>query len=384
MHDELTDAAMERRLWIAIVACAVITVMGLIALWPRGDVATTIDSSSLFGDRVRATITENVVEPCSYDPIAGCRQVTLRILGGENPNTDFSWELSFDAANNQFGVGDDIYVYETLLPDGGVSYEFADFQRGTPLLLLAMIFVIAVVALARWKGVGAIGGLVASLLVLVVFMLPSLLRGNNAVAVALVGSAVIAFVALYLAHGVNISTTVALLSTFLSLALIGVLSSLFVASANFTGFTEDSSYVLALGVQIDARGLLLAGIVIGSLGVLDDVTVTQVSAVWELRQLQPDASRQEIYRAAVNIGRDHISSTVNTLFLTYAGAALPLMLLFTVAGQSISTVSTSEVVATEIVRSLVGSIGLVASVPISTWLAARVLAAGAAATPATV
>ena len=142
--------------------------------------------------------------------------------------------------------------------------------------------------------------------------------------------------------------------------------------------------MLALGIQIDARGLLLAGIVIGSLGVLDDVTVTQVSAVWELRQLQPDATRQEIYRSAVNIGRDHISSTVNTLFLTYAGAALPLMLLFTVAGQSISTVSTSEVVATEIVRSLVGSIGLVASVPISTWLAARVLSAGAATAPSTV
>ena len=129
----------------------------------------------------------------------------------------------------------------------------------------------------------------------------------------------------------------------------------------------------ALGIQIDARGLLLAGIVIGSLGVLDDVTVTQVSAVSELRQAKPDASRRDIYRSAVNIGRDHISSTVNTLFLTYAGAALPLLLLFSVAGQPMSTVATGEVVATEVVRSLVGSIGLVAAVPIATWLAAAVL-----------
>lgn len=382
MHDDLTDVVTQRRLWIAVGACALITVIGLVMLWPRGEVASSLDSSALFGDRVEARVMSNNVEPCTYDPVAGCYHVTLRILGGTNPNTNFTWELPFDSANSQFEAGDDLYVYEAALADGTFSYEFADFQRGTPLLLLGMIFVIAVILLARWKGVGAIGGLLASLLVLVVFMLPSLLRGNNAIAVALVGSSMIAFVALYLAHGVNISTTVALLSTFASLALIGVLSYIFVASANFTGFTEDSSYILALGVQIDARGLLLAGIVIGSLGVLDDVTVTQVSAVWELRQLQPEATRKEIYRSAVNIGRDHISSTVNTLFLTYAGAALPLLLLFNVAGQSISTVSTSEVVATEIVRSLVGSIGLVASVPISTWLAARVLGVGPV-TPAT-
>ncbi len=384
IHDELTDATMERRLWIAIVGCAVVTVIGLVMLWPREELTTTIDSSSLFGDRVEATVLSNNVEPCTYDPIAGCYQVTLRILGGSNPNTDFSWELPFGNGNSQYEQGDDVYVYETALPDDGVSYAFADFQRETPLILLGMIFVIAVILLARWKGVGAIGGLVASLLVLVVFMLPSLLRGHNAVAVALVGSSLIAFVALYLAHGINIATTVALLSTFASLVVIGALSYIFVVSANFTGFTEDSSYILALGVSIDARGLLLAGIVIGSLGVLDDVTVTQVSAVWELRQLQPNATRQEIYRSAVNIGRDHISSTVNTLFLTYAGAALPLLLLFNVTGQSISTVSTSEVVATEIVRALVGSIGLVASVPISTWMATRVLGAGPAITPSTV
>lgn len=374
-HDELTDAVTERRLWIAAIACAAITIIGLIALWPRGDVKSDLDAASLFGQRVEAVVTANTVEPCSYDPIAGCRRVTFQLLSGENARTNSSWELPLDSVSGDFEEGDEIYVTQTTLADGTAAYSFSDYQRETPLIVLALIFVVAVVALARWKGVGAIGGLLASLLVLIVFMLPSLLRDNNAIAVALVGSSVIAFVALYLAHGINIATTVALLSTFASLVLIGLLSWAFVAASNFTGYTEDSSFVLtALGIQIDARGLLLAGIVIGSLGVLDDVTVTQVSAVWELRQLQPAASRAEVYRSAVNIGRDHISSTVNTLFLTYAGAALPLMLLFAIAGQSISAVSTSEVVATEIVRSLVGSIGLVASVPISTWLATRVLA----------
>lgn len=331
----------------------------------------------MFSERVKAEVTSTAIEPCSYDVGTDCHQVTIRIRSGPRAGEDSSWENAVESTIRPFDTGDRMYVYETTLDDGRTIYSFADYQRNRPLIVLGVMFVAAVLLLARWKGLGAITGLAVSLVVLVVFVLPSLLRGNNAIAVALVGSGAIAFVVLYLAHGVKPATTVALLSTFASLTLIGLLSWLFVTVSKFTGFTEDSSFALsALGVQFDGSGLLLAGIVIGSLGVLDDVTVTQVSAVWELRQLQPSATRSEIYRSAVNIGRDHISSTVNTLFLTYAGAALPLMLLFAVAGQSISTVATSEVVATEIVRSLVGSIGLVASVPISTWLATRVLDAG--------
>ena len=242
------------------------------------------------------------------------------------------------------------------------------------MLLLLLLFVVAVILLGRGRGLGALGGLAASLLVLVVFMLPSLLDGNSPLPVALVGASMIAFIALYLAHGFNVASSVALLGTFASLALTGLLAWAFVGAASFTGFTDDSTFFLdALGTGIDARGILLAGIVIGSLGVLDDVTVTQVSAVWELRNSRPDATAAELYAAALRIGRDHISSTVNTLFLAYAGAALPLLLLFSEANQSFSSIATREVVAVEIVRALVGSIGLIASVPITTGLAARVL-----------
>ena len=364
----------DRTLWIAVGCCALITLVGLIVLWPTGDVPTSLDASSLNSKRIEAVVAATESAPCSYDPIAECAEVTIQITSGPNKGAESSWEQGPDSGTPTVHADDDIFVYQTTRADGTSSYEFADFERSTPLLFLGLIFVAAVLLLARWKGLGAIGGLAASLLVLVVFMLPAILRGENAVAVALVGSSVIAFIALYLAHGINVSTTVALLSTFLSLALIGLLSWIFVTASQFSGRTEESTYFLtALGVQIDARGLLLAGIVIGSLGVLDDVTVTQVSAVWELRQAQPDATRGEIYRSAVNIGRDHISSTVNTLFLTYAGAALPLLLLFAVAGQSITSVLTGEIVATELVRSLVGSIGLVASVPIATWMASTVL-----------
>jgi len=215
---------------------------------------------------------------------------------------------------------------------------------------------------------------VISLLIIVWFALPSLVDGNNAIAVAMVTAGAVAIVALYLAHGFGPATDVALLSTFASLSLTALLAWLFVRAAHFTGFTDDATFVLqALGTGIDPRGILLAGVVIGSLGVLDDVTVTQVSAVWELHRARRDAPRRELFASALTIGRDHISSTVNTLFLAYAGAALPLLLLFSSVNEPVGNVTTREIVAIEIVRALVGSIGLVASVPISTWLATLVV-----------
>jgi len=254
--------------------------------------------------------------------------------------------------------------------DGTVQYAFYDHDRSLPLWVLAAIFVVAVLLLGGWKGLGALGGLAASLLVLTMFVLPSILDGNSPVLVAVVGSSAIAFVALYLAHGFRLTTTVALVGTFASLAIVLVLSSVFIAATELTGYTDDAAFFLsALGGEIDMRGILLAGFVIGALGVLDDVTVTQVSAVSELRLARPDAARSEIFRSALTIGRDHISSTVNTLVLAYAGAALPLLLLFTQADQPVTSVVGREVVATEVVRSLAGSVGIVAAVPITTGLA---------------
>jgi uncharacterized membrane protein len=256
---------------------------------------------------------------------------------------------------------------------GKIEYSFFDYQRSGSLIWLVAMFVAAVLLLGRWRGLGALGGLIFSLLVIVVFTLPAVLDGANPVAVALVTASLIAFASLFLAHGFDLATAVALLSTFASLVVTALLAWLFVGAAHLTGLTDDSSILLGgLASGVDPRGILLAGIVIGALGVLDDVTVTQVSAVWELKRLQPSLSTHELVAPAMRIGRDHISSTVNTLFLAYAGAALPLLLLFTEAGQGFANVATREVVATEVVRALVGSIGLIASVPIATWLAAAV------------
>ena len=369
--DHLVDARVRRNLWVAVGAFAAIIVVGLIVLWPTGS-DDEQDPLGLGGEPVGASV-ESVTEvPCTFDPLLACKLVEITINEGERRGERLELEQPLDSAIES---GDGILVDLVDLGDGTVQAVFYDFERGTPMLLLVILFVTAIIVLGRWRGVGALAGLAMSFVVIIVFALPALLDGSNAVAVAIVAAGAIAFIALFLAHGTGLATATALLSTFASLAITAVLAGAFLAMSNFTGFGDENvAFLDALGTQIDPRGLLLAGIVIGSLGVLDDVTVTQVSAVWELKRAAPHASFGELYGRALRIGRDHISSTVNTLFLAYAGASLPLLLLFSEANQGLGSVATREVVAVEIVRALVGSIGLVASVPISTALAAKVLA----------
>ncbi len=375
--DAAVAQPVRRTMWITVAACAAVVVVGLIALWPNGSSDGT-DPLGLDSDPVKADVTSVERVPCSFDPLLECKLVTLtaRVVDGDTVGEVLSMEQS---ASSTIGEGDRIFVLVEELGDGTRIVSFYDFQRSTPMLLLTILFVAAIVVLGRWRGVGALAGLAISMAVIVVFCLPALLDGTNPVAVAIVTSGAIAFIAIFLAHGVNLATAAALLSSFAALAITGVLAWLFVTASKFTGLGDESvGFLDALGTPIDPRGLLLAGIVIGSLGVLDDVTVTQVSAVWELKRAVPDASFGELYHRAVRIGRDHISSTVNTLFLAYAGAALPLLLLFSEAGQGVSSVASREVVAVEIVRALVGSIGLVSAVPISTALAAWILASASA------
>jgi uncharacterized membrane protein len=251
-----------------------------------------------------------------------------------------------------------------------VLYSFADRQRKPMLLALTLLFVAAVVVLGRWRGAAALAGLAASMAVLLAFVLPAILDGRSPVLVAVVGASAIAFLALYLSHGTGPMTTVALLGTLASLLLTLLLAIVFTNLAKFSGFASDEATIVNLAdVRIDLVGLTLGGIVIGALGAIDDITVTQASAVWELRAANPAMSARQLYQSALRIGRDHIASTVNTLALAYAGASMPLLLLFVLSKQSLGTVANGELVATELVRTLVGSIGLVAAVPVTTALA---------------
>ena len=230
--------------------------------------------------------------------------------------------MPLDAGSVELHPGDRIVLAQGEPAEGDdptLGYVFSDFQRDRPLLLLGLLFAAVVVALARWRGVRALAGLVISLVVITAFVLPSILDGRNPVAVAVVGSAAVMLVAIYLVHGFRPQTTVAVLGTTISLGLTGILSVLFVNAARITGLaTEEASFLQASSGTINLRGLVLAGFIIGTLGVLDDVTVTQVSAVWELKASSPEASATTIYRRAITIGRDHIASTVNTLVLAYA------------------------------------------------------------------
>ncbi|WP_406420945.1 YibE/F family protein [Streptomyces sp. NBC_00873] len=376
---------------------ATAVVVGLVVLWPGGAPAhertgVGFDRQSQQGkvvsvDKVdcndvnaaQTPVTGGTTTP-SGDTGAGqepglCGKATVEVTTGHDKGRTFV-EIVQPDAPRQLREGQGVIV--AYAPDAphDLQYSVTDVNRTFPMALLAGLFALAVVVVGRMRGLMALVALAVSFAVLTLFILPAILQGSNPLLVAVVGASAIMLIALYMCHGLTARTSVAVIGTLISLLLIGLLGSLFIGWASLTGNTDDSTGLIhGLYPHIDMSGLLLAGVIIGSLGVLDDVTVTQTSAVWELHQADPTMGARKLYRAGIRIGRDHIASVVNTLVLAYAGAALPLLLLFSIAQSSVGTVANSELVAEEIVRTLVGSIGLVASVPVTTVLAAMVVSA---------
>jgi uncharacterized membrane protein len=376
-HGPVRPAGRRVRILIAalLVPCALATLVGLVLLWPSGGPPATAHPSSQ--ELVRAQVTATRATDCSPGSgDGGCVALVVHMADGPRPGRDLVQVVPVEPGTPRFAVGDQVVLgWSGAEPDDAGSYQVMDFQRDAPLAWLAGLFAAAVLVLGRWRGLAALGALGLSFVVLLFFVVPAILAGRDPLAVAVVGSCLIMFAVLYLTHGPSARTSTAVLGTLLSLALIGALGAGFSAAAQLTGLDDQTSNLIAtLGAGVDARGLLLAGVVIGALGVLDDVTVTQTSAVWELRHANPGLSARGLFTAAMRIGRDHVASAVNTLVLAYAGAALPLLLLFSLSGRGFGDIVTSQDVATEIVRTLVGSIGLVASVPITTALAAAVAA----------
>ncbi len=369
--------AVRRLLVLLVGPFVLLTLIGMVLLWPGDRARVDISETGLGARLIDAHVTATTEDPCpAAEEEAELQCLTIEVRIDEGPDSGQTRRIDVGQTTQTAlpRVGDEVVLgYEPAAEEATEQYFFADYQRGGSLLFLTVVFCLVVVALGRWRGLFALLGLAISLLVLTKFALPSLLDGHSPLGVAVVASSLIMVIALYLAHGFNVRTSTALAGTLVSLLLTGVLGSAFVTAARFSGLaSEEATTLRAFAGQVDLRGLLLAGMIIGSLGVLDDVTVTQVSAVWELRRANPAYTAFELYRSAVRIGRDHIASTVNTLVLAYAGASLPLLLLFTLAGRGAGEVLTSEIVAQEAVRTLVGSIGLVASVPITTWLASVV------------
>jgi uncharacterized membrane protein len=367
------DASGNRqRLLLAVVGVLVLAVLaGAVALWPTGRLAEPAGGGQADPTRlVPATLTSVQTVPCQEAepglPGSTCIKVRARPDGGE----EVEFETT-DPTGDTFRPGQRVRL--SILEQAGqpTFYNIRDLERGRPMVALAALFVLAVIAFGRWQGVRSLIGLACSFAVIVGFVVPAILRGRSPVPVALVGAMAIMLASLYLSHGVGRKTTAAVVGTALALVLTGALTAGFVELAALTGLASEDALNASFQVGgISLRGLLLAGIILGGLGVLDDVTVSQASVVFELRRADPAAGFAELVRSALVVGRDHVAASVNTLFLAYAGASLPLLVLFVSGGDSLGTVATAEAVAVEVVRTLCGSVGLIAAVPLTTMLAA--------------
>jgi uncharacterized membrane protein len=269
-----------------------------------------------------------------------------------------------------FRKGDRVLVDHAVSLDGEDVFLVTDYVRTGPLLWLTVLFVAATIALSGRQGVRSLLGMGFSLVVIGAFIVPRILAGWNPVLVAIAGSVVMMGVSLYLVYGWNQKSHVAVVGLFITLVLTGLLAFWSVGWTRLSGFgSEEASFLHAAGFRMDTQGLLLAGIIIGTLGALDDIAVGQSSTILELSKANPSLSWQTLFVHGMTVGKDHIAAMVNTLLLAYVGASLPLLLLFTVFAEPVGITLNRELVAEEIVRTLVGSLGLLAGVPLTTALA---------------
>lgn len=368
-------------LTVVVLAIAAGAIAAMVVLWPDpADVPK--DANPLSGEGV-STVSATVTSVKPFDCNSGGEgpDNTREVLGScAHVGVDVKGEdatFVLDATRYSAGIdkGDELKLIRIAI-EGEVSYEFLDFQRGFPLTALAAIFAVLVVLVARWRGLFALVGIGVTLLALMKFMLPAFLAGENPLVVVVVGSTAIMIAVLYLAHGVSIRTTSALFGTLFGIAMTAGMGVLATNWVHLTGVgSEDDQTLIATVPDLHLSGIVAAAMVIAGLGVLNDVTVTQASAVWELRALQPMARGASIFTSAMRIGRDHIASSVYTLVFAYAGSAMTVLLLITAYQRGLAEMATTEQIGQEIVRTLVGAIGLVLAVPVTTaiavWLAPR-------------
>lgn len=272
----------------------------------------------------------------------------------------------------KYGPGDRVVVRISEGPEGSKFFQISDYVRRTPIYLLFGIFIFFTLAVGRLKGLTSLLGMSFSFLVIFIFILPRILGGQDPILTSILGSLIIIPFSFYLSHGLNRKTTIAIVGTVIALIATGVLANIFVEAAHLSGFVSEEAGFLQVAKEglVNIKGLFLAGMIISALGVLDDVTVSQAAVVEQLTLADSKLSPVHLYRRAMSVGKDHIASMVNTLVLVYAGASLPLLLLFVNNPHPFSEVINYEIIAGEVVRTLVGSIGLILAVPVTTYLAA--------------
>jgi uncharacterized membrane protein len=373
-HATPNDAVPRAALWILVPAAA-LTILGMILLWPSGvEDAEAVDAygTEVDGNVVSVHETECDETEAELNEQLGtvCGDVVVRLLTGEHEGEETIVDIPSGPGAPVVGAGDDVILIYTPDAVSGQQYHIIDHDRASALWALAIAFALAVVAFGRWKGVRSLASLGITFAVVLLFMVPAVLDGSSPILVAVVGSAAIMLVSLYLGHGWNRTTTVAVVGTLASLVVTVLLAEAAVNLTKLNGVLDENTTNLALQYPIDMSGLLLAGILIGALGVIDDITVSQAATVDEVAKANPKWGPARLFKSGMRVGRDHLTSVVNTLVLAYAGASLPLLVLIAAANRPLEQVLTSQIIATEIVRSIVGTLGLIAAVPITTWLAA--------------
>jgi uncharacterized membrane protein len=363
---------------LLLVPVGLATVVGLVVLWP-GDEPTRAEQAAVQFTPPGTTYPEgriSSVEPfdCSIAGGGGqvaqqltCANVVVEVLEGDGAGEFQLVELPPEVYAGGIEVGDVLVLTRDPGAQDGSGYAFYDYDRDVPVVVLTLAFAVVTVAVARLRGFAALIGLAFAFFVMLQFLLPGLLGDSSPTLVSLVGSAAIMFVVLYLAHGFSARTTTALVGTLFGLALVAVLGAVAVSAARLTGLTSEETVQLqTFDPTLDFSGLVLAGITVAGLGVLNDVTITQASAIWQLHEVDQGMTWRDLYRRGMAVGRDHIASTVYTIVFAYAGASLPLLMLFELSGRSWWTTLTSAALAEEVIRTLVGSIALVLAVPVTT------------------
>jgi uncharacterized membrane protein len=352
------------------------TVLGIAANWPRHRTVSTGQSFQQ-PKTIDATVTGLAAVRCQVPAAHNCTNVTIRLDSGRDKGKSATIRFGDTGSDAKVSLGDKLLVYKNPIPRGarlaGVKvppYSFSDFQRQQPMLWLLALFAVVVLAAGRFHGLRALVGLAASLATVVFFVVPAITDGRPPLQVAAFGALGVMLATIPLVHGGGAKSLAACLGTAFALLLTLGLADLFTSLAHLSGLTTDEAVYLQSTTHVSIKGLLLAGMVIGSLGVLGDTTVTQASTVIALRRANPKLGWAELVTHATSVGRDHIAATVNTLVLAYTGAALPVLVIFSLGGTSFGSALNGEVVAAPVIATLVGSIGLIAAVPVTTALAA--------------
>jgi uncharacterized membrane protein len=366
----------HRRLLVAVGMLLAATVAGMVVLWPQASELPQPDGE-LLDPLVSGEVLAVDIRQGEADPTIGLsgEVAELDILALEGPDDGevLTIEINTDGYP-EIAEGDRVELDRSIDADTGeVRYFLSDFQRLPTLAWLLGLFVVAVLAISRWHGLRSLVGLALSLAIVVQFVVPAILAGNSPPLVALVGALAVMIVTLYLTHGVNEMTTAAVVGTAASLGLTVALGSLFIDRGKITGFASGDAVFARSAVEgLDLQGLVLAGLIIAALGVLDDVTISQSSTVFALHETDPSMTWPTLFARAMKVGRDHIASVVNTLFLAYTGASIALLLLFSTGGLAVAEIVNSELLAEEIIKTVVGSLGLIMAVPLTTALAASI------------